>query len=63
MLLSKCTRLLAAFDHRHIFLDPDPDAAKKLGRAQAHVRSAALELGRLQQAAHQQKAAASMRAA
>ncbi|MBA3676630.1 MAG: NAD-glutamate dehydrogenase [Sphingosinicella sp.] len=28
MLLSKTIRLLAAFDHRHIFLDPDPDAAK-----------------------------------
>lgn len=27
MLLSKHIRLLAAFDHRHIFLDPDPDAA------------------------------------
>jgi glutamate dehydrogenase len=26
MLLSKHIRLLAAFDHRHIFLDPDPDA-------------------------------------
>ncbi|CAN7477818.1 NAD-glutamate dehydrogenase [Phenylobacterium sp. LjRoot225] len=25
MLLSKQTRLLAAFDHRHVFLDPDPD--------------------------------------
>ncbi|MGN6514721.1 MAG: NAD-glutamate dehydrogenase, partial [Rhizomicrobium sp.] len=25
MLLSKKTRLLAAFDHRHIFIDPDPD--------------------------------------
>ena len=25
MLLSKTIRLLAAFDHRHIFLDPDPD--------------------------------------
>ncbi len=25
MLLSPHTRLLAAFDHRHIFLDPDPD--------------------------------------
>jgi glutamate dehydrogenase len=25
MLLSRQTRLLAAFDHRHIFLDPDPD--------------------------------------
>ncbi|SCG74180.1 NAD-glutamate dehydrogenase [Micromonospora humi] len=27
MLLSEHIRLLAAFDHRHIFLDPDPDAA------------------------------------
>ncbi|MBL8706965.1 MAG: NAD-glutamate dehydrogenase, partial [Rhodospirillales bacterium] len=27
MLLSKHIRLLAAFDHRHIFLDPAPDAA------------------------------------
>ncbi len=26
MLLSKKTRLLAAFNHMHIFLDPDPDA-------------------------------------
>ncbi len=28
MLRSKHTRLLAAFDHRHIFIDPNPDAAK-----------------------------------
>jgi len=28
MLLSRHIRLLAAFDHRHIFIDPDPDAAK-----------------------------------
>ena len=27
MLLSKHLRLVAAFDHRHIFLDPDPDPA------------------------------------
>lgn len=27
MLLSKHIRLIAAFDHRHIFLDPDPDPA------------------------------------
>ncbi|WP_169728373.1 NAD-glutamate dehydrogenase [Geminicoccus roseus] len=26
MLLSRSIRLVAAFDHRHIFLDPDPDA-------------------------------------
>ena len=28
MLLSKQIRLQAAFDHRHIFIDPDPDPAK-----------------------------------
>jgi len=27
MLLSEHTRLVAAFDHRHVFVDPDPDAA------------------------------------
>jgi glutamate dehydrogenase len=27
MLLSRHIRLLAAFDHRHIFLDPNPEAA------------------------------------
>jgi glutamate dehydrogenase len=26
MLLSKHIRLVAAFDHRHIFIDPDPDS-------------------------------------
>ncbi|HWA88482.1 MAG TPA: NAD-glutamate dehydrogenase [Rhizomicrobium sp.] len=34
MLLSKCTRLLAAFDHRHIFIDPDPDPAKSWAERQ-----------------------------
>jgi glutamate dehydrogenase len=28
MLLSKALKLVVAFDHRHIFLDPDPDPAK-----------------------------------
>jgi glutamate dehydrogenase len=28
MLLSPVTRLVAAFDHRHVFLDPDPDVAR-----------------------------------
>jgi glutamate dehydrogenase len=28
MLLSKAIKLVAAFDHRHIFFDPDPDPAK-----------------------------------
>ena len=27
MLLSKSIKLVAAFDHRHIFIDPDPDPA------------------------------------
>ena len=27
MLLSQHIRLVAAFDHRHVFLDPDPDPA------------------------------------
>ena len=27
MLLSEHTRLVAAFDHRHVFIDPEPDAA------------------------------------
>ncbi|MEM7690005.1 MAG: NAD-glutamate dehydrogenase domain-containing protein [Pseudomonadota bacterium] len=28
MLLSKAIQVVAAFDHRHIFIDPDPDPAK-----------------------------------
>ena len=42
-------RLVAAFDHRDIFLDPDPDAAVGLGRAPAPVRYAAFELAGLRQ--------------
>jgi len=34
MLLSRHIRLVAAFDHRHIFLDPDPDAAKSFDERQ-----------------------------
>jgi glutamate dehydrogenase len=30
MLLDRTIRLVAAFDHRHIFIDPDPDPAKGL---------------------------------
>ena len=33
MLLSKHIKLVAAFDHRHVFIDPDPDPARELGRA------------------------------
>lgn len=34
MLLSKHIRLVAAFDHRHIFLDPNPDAARSFEERQ-----------------------------
>lgn len=34
MLLSKHIRLIAAFDHRHIFIDPNPDAAKSFKERQ-----------------------------
>jgi glutamate dehydrogenase len=34
MLLSKKTLLIAAFDHRHIFLDPDPDPEKSWAERQ-----------------------------
>ncbi|MHC4937978.1 MAG: NAD-glutamate dehydrogenase [Planctomycetota bacterium] len=31
MLLSEHTRLIAAFNHQHVFVDPDPDAKKSFG--------------------------------
>ncbi|HYC04202.1 MAG TPA: NAD-glutamate dehydrogenase [Azospirillaceae bacterium] len=34
MLLSKHIRLVAAFDHRHIFIDPNPDAATSFAERQ-----------------------------
>ncbi|MGN2640939.1 NAD-glutamate dehydrogenase [Nocardia takedensis] len=34
MLLSEHIRLVAAFDHRHIFLDPNPDAASSFAERQ-----------------------------
>ena len=34
MLLSKTLKLVAAFDHRHIFIDPDPDPAKSWAERQ-----------------------------
>ena len=53
MLLSEHIRLVAAFDHRHVFLDPDPDAGGVVRRAAAAVRAAALVLGRLRHLADQ----------
>ena len=34
MLLSEHIRLIAAFDHRHIFIDPNPEAAKSFAERQ-----------------------------
>ena len=34
MLLSEHIQLVAAFDHRHVFLDPDPDAAASFAERQ-----------------------------
>ena len=51
-------RLLAAFNHAHVFLDPDPDPAAELRRAPAAVRAAALGLERLRPVADLARAAA-----
>ena len=45
MLLSRHTRLLGAFDHRHVFLDPDPGRGE-LRRAGAALPAARLVVGR-----------------
>ena len=34
MLLSEQIRLIAAFDHRHVFIDPDPDPASTFAERQ-----------------------------
>ena len=47
MLLSEHIRLVAAFDHRHIFLDPDSGRSRLIRRAAPAVRAAALILGGL----------------
>ncbi len=51
MLCSEHIRLVAAFDHRDIFLDPTPDAAVVVRRAPAAVRAAAVELAGLRRVA------------
>ena len=47
MLLSEHIRLVAAFDHRHVFIDPNPDAGGVVRRAPPAVRAAPLVVGRL----------------
>ncbi len=51
LLRSPHVKLVAAFDHRHIFIDPDPDPAAVVCRASAAVRSAPIELGQLRRLA------------
>ena len=63
MLREKTTKLVAAFDHRDIFIDPDPDPERSFAERAAPVRSAALELAGLRQGADLARAAASIRAA
>ena len=47
MLLSEHIRLVAAFDHRHVFLDPTPDAAVSFAERRRLFDAAALVVGRL----------------
>ena len=49
MLLTPEIRLVAAFDHRDIFIDPNPDPATSLAERTAAVRPAPLELAGLRQ--------------
>ena len=51
MLLSEHILLVAAFDHRHIFLDPAPRRRGELRRAAAAVRAAPLLVGGLRKRA------------
>ena len=62
MLRENTIKLVAAFDHRDIFIDPDPDPAKSFAERAAAVRAAALELAGLRQGADLARAAASSRA-
>ncbi len=48
MLLSKHIRLQAAFNHQHIFLDPDPDEKASFRGTATPVPHGALQLDRLQ---------------
>ena len=61
MLLSRHIKLVAAFDHRHVFLDPDPDPAASFAERRAAVRPAPLVVGGLRPGADLRRAAASGR--
>ena len=52
LLRSPHVKLIAAFDHRHVFVDPEPRSGDVVRRAQAPVRHAPLVVGRLRPGAH-----------
>ncbi len=62
MLLSPHIKLVAAFDHRHIFLDPQSRSRRQSGRAWAPLRRSTFQLGRLRPGADLGRAAACFRA-
>ena len=62
MLRSRALRLVAAFDHRHVFVDPDPDPEVSFEERAPPLRAAPLELGRLRRVEAARPAAASTRA-
>ena len=53
MLLSRHIRLVAAFDHRHVFLDPNPDAARSFEERSRMFALPAVVVGRLRHRHHQ----------
>jgi glutamate dehydrogenase len=55
-------KLVAAFDHRHIFIDPDPDPAASFAERQRLFAAATQQLGRLRDIAALRPAAACTRA-
>ena len=54
LLHSDNLKLIAAFDHRHIFIDPDPDPKLSFAERKRLYQMPASQLGRLRQGAHQQ---------
>ena len=61
-LLMRRAKLLAAFDHRHVFVDPDPDPERAWHERRRLFELPTLELGRLRREAGSRRAAASSRA-
>ena len=52
LLRSPHVKLVAAFDHRHIFIDPDPDPAASFAERQRLFELPRQQLGRLRPGAH-----------